>query len=263
MKLGKQVRTLAVLQARMSSSRLPGKVLAELQGAPMLLRQIDRIRRARLLDRLIVATSADAGDDQLATVVAGAGTEVFRGSLDDVLGRFMGAAASVDCQHVVRLTGDCPLADPDVIDAVVAHHFVTDADITTNSVVATFPDGLDVEVMRADALRRAATEASAAFEREHVTQFLYRRPTEFRIVHYKQPRNLSHLRWTVDEPRDLELVRAIYAALFPVNPAFGMHDVLRLLASRPDLAELNVGPERNEGLAKSLAHDQGSSTQEP
>lgn len=257
------MRALAVLQARTSSSRLPGKVLADLAGAPMLLRQIERIRRARLLDHLIVATSSDPTDDALEATVSAAGTSVFRGSLEDVLGRFAAAAATVEARHVVRLTGDCPLTDPDVIDAVIAHHLVTGADITTNSVEATFPDGLDVEVMRGEALRRAAAEASAAFEREHVTQFLYRRPAQFRIVHYKQPASLSHLRWTVDEPADMALVRAIYAELYEVNPAFDMHDVLRLLAQRPDLISSNSRFERNEGLARSLARELGPESGKP
>jgi spore coat polysaccharide biosynthesis protein SpsF len=245
-------RTIAVLQARTSSSRLPGKVLCELAGKPMIVRQIERIRRARLLDGLVVATSADASDDELARVIVAEGIAVFRGSLDDVLGRFVGALAQYPAEHVVRLTGDCPLADPDVIDGVIAHHLAGAADISGNQNQPTFPDGLDVEIVRADCLREAATEATLKLEREHATQFFYRRPERFRIAHYKTHPDLSALRWTVDEPQDLAFVRAVYDALLPSKADFGWRDVLELLHEQPDLSTINAGFARNEGLARSL-----------
>jgi len=160
--------------------------------------------------------------------------------------------------HIVRLTGDCPLADPDVIDAVIAHHLVSRGDITTNSVEATFPDGLDVEVLQAHALPEAAAEAASPTEREHVTQFLYRRPDRYRIVHYKSATDLSGLRWTVDEPADLEFVRRVYADLYNSNPCFGMHDVLALMKQHPNLGKHNGIFERNEGLTRSLTKEGGS-----
>lgn len=247
------LRVAAVLQARTSSSRLPGKVLHDLVGAPMLLRQIERIRRARLVDALVVATSSDASDDELAHLLARAGVAIYRGSLDDVLGRFAGAIESLAPEHVVRLTGDCPLTDPTVIDAVIAHHLVVGADITSNTVAPTFPDGLDVEVVRTPALMASAAEAALVYEREHVTQFLYRRPGRFGIVNYALNEDLSHLRWTVDEPEDLAFVRAVYGELLPSNPQFGFRDVLALLAQRPELTALNARFERNEGLKRSIA----------
>jgi spore coat polysaccharide biosynthesis protein SpsF len=255
----KSERTVAILQARTSSSRLPGKVLCDLAGAPMLARQLERVARARLLDKIVVATSSDPSDDPLARLVGNLGFALFRGSLDDVLGRFVGAVAAHPAEHVVRLTGDCPLADPDVIDAVVAHHIANAVDATTNSVEPTFPDGLDVEVVRADVLRTAGTEASGPVEREHVTPFVYRHPERFSIQHYKGARDLSGMRWTVDEPADLEFASAVFAALLPSNPTFGMHDVLRLLAARPELAQINSEFKRNEGLDRSLAAEAASS----
>ncbi len=246
-------RVTAILQARTTSSRLPGKVLADLEGAPMLWRQIERIRRAKLIDHLTVATSDDPSDDALAVMLRERGVSMHRGSLDDVLARFAGAAAEQTSQHVVRLTGDCPLADPDVIDATIAHHLVCGGDITANAVEPTFPDGLDVEVLRSPILIDAANEAVAKFEREHVTQFFYRRPERFRVVHYKHSRDLSGLRWTVDEPADLAFVRRVYAALYRANPEFSMHDVLDLIAREPQIAAVNAQFERNEGLARSIA----------
>ena len=254
----REVRVLAILQARTSSSRLPGKVLCPVAGRPMILRQLERIGRARLIDQIVVATSADASDDDLVRTLEAAGVAVFRGSLDDVLDRFIRAAAEYPSGHVVRLTGYCPLTDPDLIDAVIAHHLVGGADITSNSNQPTFPDGLDVEVVRTGRLREAAAEALHKFEREHVTQFLYRHPERFRIAHYKAERDLSALRWTVDEPADLAFVRAVYDALLPGSPSFGMHDVLALLDARPDLTSINAAFTRNEGLARSIRAEFGT-----
>ena len=247
------IRTLAILQARTSSTRLPGKVLKEVQGKPMLLHQIDRVRRSRLIDELIVATSIDPEDDRLAEILAASGTRVHRGSLDDVLDRFHGAAQLTPSRHVVRLTGDCPLADADVIDALVALHMVMGNDVTTNSVKPVFPDGLDVEVVTRTALDAAQAEAQAQVEREHVTQFFYRRPERFSIFHFTAPFDLSALRWTVDEPEDFTFVREVFDALYPDSPDFRWRDVLALLERRPELAALNTNFVRNEGLLRSIA----------
>lgn len=205
---------LAVLQARMSSSRLPGKVMKPILGQPMIGRQIERLRRCEAIDRLVVATSLDRSDDPLAAYCDELGVKVFRGSLADVLGRFQGAALVCGgAEHVVRLTADCPLAEPGVIDACVRLHLATGADYTSNTLERTYPDGLDVEVMRASALAEAAREADDAYEREHVTPFLYRRPERYRIAQLRQTRNLSDLRWTVDTTEDLAFVEQVFEAL--------------------------------------------------
>ncbi|HLH51615.1 MAG TPA: glycosyltransferase family protein [Roseiarcus sp.] len=248
---------LAILQARSSSTRFPGKVLRPLLGRPMILRQIERIRRAKRLDALVLATSADASDDELARRCAEDGVAVYRGALDDVLSRFLGAAQRHGApEWIVRLTGDCPLADPDIIERVVAEALASGADYASNAVQPTFPDGFDVEVMRYAALAAIAAEPRSAAEREHVTLALYRQPERFKIHHVRNAEDLSHLRWTVDEPRDFALVEAIYQALYPAKPDFGFADILGLLEKRPELARLNIDIKRNEGLAKSLAAGQ-------
>lgn len=246
---------IAILQARVSSSRLPRKVLAPVLGVPMLFRQVERLRRSKTIDRLIVATSVDPGDDEIVGHCAQEGVDCFRGSLDDVLDRVYRAAASHNPEHVVRLTGDCPLTDPGVLDDVVAFYLAGKYDYASNAVEPTFPDGLDVEVSRFACLETAWREAQLASEREHITLFIYRRPERFRIGHYKIAPSLAHLRWTVDEPRDLEFVRRVYEALYPANPAFAMRDVLRYLEEHPEVGGINVGIERNEGLERSLARD--------
>ena len=230
---------LAILQARMSSTRLPGKVLMPLAGAPMIVRQIERVSRARRIDNLVVATSDAAGDDPLAKAVSREGVALFRGSLDDVQARFLGALDTFGpADHVVRLTGDCPLADPGVIDATIDHVLAAGADYGSNTPPhRTFPKGLDVEVMTAAALRAAAARATTPEEHEHVTWILHRRPDLFRQTFFSQGPDEGDVRWTVDFPHDYAFVAAVYDALYPANRAFTSDDVRAFVRSRPDLAD--------------------------
>lgn len=234
---------LAVLQARMSSRRLPGKVLAPLAGAPMILRQIERVRRAAGVDRLVVATSAEASDDPLAETLAAFGVEQFRGPLDDVLARFLGALDAYPADHVVRLTGDCPLIDPVLIDATIALHLQSGADYTANRVADKgFPKGLDVEVVTAEALRRAAAHAATPEEREHVTWGIWNHPERYSIARLEPPTDEGAVRWTVDRPDDYAFVRAVYDSLYPANPTFGSDDIRAFVRAHPSWT--NWGGER-------------------
>lgn len=225
---------LTILQARMSSTRLPGKVMRPLLGQPMILRQIERLRRAKRLERIVVATSADPSDDPLAAYLGSIRVEAFRGDLHDVLGRFHDTLTAFGpVEHLLRLTADCPLADPEVVDACIARHLESAADITHNGPGWTFPRGLDVEVVRASALEAAWREATSAYDREHVTPFLYARPERFRIETVKRDPPLRY-RWTVDTPEDFAFVSAVYEALYPANPAFTTDDVLAWQVANPE-----------------------------
>ncbi len=205
-----------VVQARMGSSRLPGKVLADLAGRPMLRFQLDRLRDLDAVE-LVVATSTLARDDAIVDVAEQAGAMVVRGDEHDVLDRFLAVLDQVPAETVIRLTGDCPLSDPGVIASVVARHHERGADYTSNILPRTFPKGLDVEVMSADALRTAAAEASRLFEREHVTPFLYRHPERFRLASLTTPELLGDERWTVDTPEDLSFVRELVGKMAPAT----------------------------------------------
>lgn len=246
---------LAVLQARVSSSRLPGKVLKPILGKPMLARQIERILEAKRIDQLLVATSTEPSDNAIETLCSDLNIPCFRGSLDDVLDRFYQAAKTWQPEHVVRLTGDCPLIDPEVIDGLLDFYLKGGYEYASNAVQPTFPDGLDAEIFRFTALEQAWKEADFPSQREHVTLFIHQQPERFRIGHYTNGSNLSHLRWTVDEPEDLALVTRVYEELYPRNPAFRMADVLSFLEKNPDLATMNQTYERNEGLKNSLQED--------
>jgi len=241
----------AVIQARMGSSRLPGKVLADLAGAPMLAHVVGRARRASRLDDVIVATSVAASDDAVAEWCAAHGVACVRGSEADVLDRYHQAAMEHGLDAVVRLTADCPLLDPAVVDAVVAEFASGDYDYVSNTQPPTFPDGLDTEVVRGEALHRAWREAREPAEREHVTPFIWKRPETFRLRNVRADRDLSHLRWTVDEPADLAYVRALYARL-PAASSGGHEEVVMLVENTPDMRRAAGDAVRNDGYYKTL-----------
>lgn len=228
----------------------------DLLGEPMLARQIERINRSRLINKLLVATSDDPSDSPLAELCERLHVECHRGSLDDVLDRFYQAAVTHDPDTIVRLTGDCPLADPQVIDNVIRAFLNSEADYLSNCLEPSFPDGLDVELFSFEALRSAWENGTLKSEREHVTPYITGHLEKFKLANYSNDQNLSHLRWTVDEPEDFEFVRAVYERLYERNPRFGMSDILALLESDPQLGRINTGFKRNEGLAKSLAEDE-------
>jgi len=232
--------TLAILQARMSSSRLPGKVMRPVLGQPMIARQIERLRRSARLSSIVIATSTEPGDDAIASEAERLGAGVHRGALDDVLSRFVGAlAAAGNPKTFVRLTADCPLADWRVIDACIETHERTGADYTHNTAGWTYPKGLDVEVCETAALLRAHREAISAYEREHVMPYLYGHPQDFRIGQVSRDPPLRY-RWTVDTPEDFAFVTAVYQALYPGKPAFTTEDVLDWQAANPERVIPNV-----------------------
>lgn len=208
----------AIVQARMTSSRLPGKVLADICGKAALQRQIERIQQAKRVDKIMVATTTNASDDPIVELCGRLGVDVFRGDEADVLERFRGAAEAAGATAVVRLTADCPMIDPDVLDGVVELFNEGCWDYVSNCNERTFPDGLDVEVFTRAALEEAAEKATAPFQREHVTpymrgMFLQYVSGEFRIAQYTYPADFSHVRWTLDTVDDLERIRRLIAQL--------------------------------------------------
>lgn len=239
----------------MGSTRLPGKVMMPILGTPMLFRQIERIMRARRIDKLLIATTTDAGDDPLAEECVRRGVAVFRGSPADVLDRYVQAAAAFHPQAVVRLTGDCPLTDWTVIDRVIATYIAGGFRYVSNIDPPTYPDGLDVEVVDYGALLAADADARLASEREHVTTFIRKHPERFPAANVEAATDLSAHRWTVDEPEDFEFVRSIYENLYPRNLRFTTADILEYLSRHPQLSRLNGHIVRNAGLSRSTAAD--------
>jgi len=231
-------RTVAIIQARMGSSRLPGKVLADIKGRSMLERVVRGARRARLVDQVVVATTTDARDEVVVAECARLGVPAFRGSENDVLDRYHGAARAFEADTVVRITSDCPLIDPALIDRVVGELFRQQADYASNTLVLSYPRGLDAEAFTMASLATAWESATVSYERVHVTPFLYRRPTLFKLVNVACEEDVSALRWTVDTPDDLKLVRGIFDRLAPMDDP-GWEDVLGVVRREPELREIN------------------------
>ncbi len=244
---------LCIVQARVSSSRLPGKVLKTVLGEPMILRELDRLKRSKRIDKIVVATSQDSSDDTLTEAVTLDGVAIYRGSLEDVLDRYYQCAKHYQPEHVVRITGDCPVIDWRIVDEVIETHIKEGNDYTATT--EQFPDGLDTEVLRFSALEMAWEKSKRPSEREHVTQYIKNHAEVFKIGQVDCERDLNCMRWTVDEPRDFEFIQQVYKALYPANDDFGMQAILELLEQRPEMLAINQDIQRNEGLLKSLIQD--------
>lgn len=239
----------------MGSTRLPGKVMMEICGRPMLWHVIHRLRHAETFDSIIVATSEQMIDDEIEEFCRTENVPCFRGSEKDVLDRYYQAAKWIGADVIVRITADCPLIDPEVVDSVVNKYLECECDYASNSELRTYPDGLDTEVFSFNALKRAWSEARMMSEREHVTPYIRNNKTIFTSADVFQERDLSSLRWTVDEPEDFEFVRNIYERLYRSDRVFLMDEVVNLLRENPKLLEINKGFERNEGYLRSLRED--------
>lgn len=238
------MKTVAIIQARMGSTRLPGKVLQDLAGEPMLVRVVNRTRRARRIDEVVIATTDLPRDDELERLCASRRWLCHRGSEDDVLDRYYQAARRFGADVVVRITSDCPLIEPEVVDQVVsAYAAPPPVDYASNVLPErTFPRGLDVEAFGFALLARLWRECRDPAAREHVTEQVFRTPGRFRVRNVTSPRDLSHWRWTVDTPDDLLLVRKIYEHFG--GDAFSWHEVLAVLAEHPEWRAINAHVEQ-------------------
>ena len=241
--VNKQPNTIAIIQARVASSRLPNKVLLDIHGKAMLVWVIERTRRARRLDGVIVATTSNAEEDPIAALCTQNGYDIYRGSHHDLLDRYYQAALACDAQTIVRITADCPLIDPDVIDLTITRFYESGADFAANRLPPpwgrTFPIGMDTEVCSFDALAAAWNEADKRYQREHVMPFIYEQPERFKIELVNNDPDYGHLRWTVDTPEDLELVRQIVDR-FGDREDFTWKEVLGVWQNEPALAEINA-----------------------
>ncbi len=246
--------TVAIIQARMASTRLPGKILADLAGKSLLYHVVSRVKQAKTINKVIVATTDKPNDNETEKCCKKIRVDCFRGSEDDVLDRFYQAAKHFSANVVVRLTADCPLLDPGIIDHVVNVFQKGNYDYVSNVIEPTYPDGLDTEVFSFETLERAWKEAALKSEREHVTPFIRKPSNLFRLANVKNDVDLSAMRWTVDEPEDLEFVRRVCAS-FGSNTLFGMADIVSLLHAHPELQVINAAFERNEGLQRALRED--------
>jgi len=232
------MNTVAVIQARMGSSRLPGKVLMDLGGETTLARVVRRLQRSRQVTKIVVATTTESADEVIVEECERLQVSCFRGSEQNVLDRYYQAAHENAAEAVVRVTSDCPVIDPELVDETVEVFRDEHADYASNVFPRTYPRGLDTEVFSFDALDRAWREAREAHQREHVTPYLYEHPQIFKLASLSGAADYSRYRWTLDTREDLELLRAIYSR-FDGRDDFSWKEVLRLMESEPELAELN------------------------
>ncbi len=233
------MRVVAIIQARMGSTRLPGKVLRDIGGMPMLARVVRRVQRAKLVEQVVVATSTENSDVPIIEACASLGVQVTRGSETDVLDRYYQAARRSHAEAVVRITADCPLIDPGVMDQVIAAFLKQRPDYASNIITRTYPRGLDTEVLTIMALERTWKEAIEPYQRVHVTPYFYQNPQLFRLLAVTSTQDYSQQRWTVDTAEDLAFVREIYRQLGNRDD-FTWCEVLALIQSDPTLAEMNT-----------------------
>jgi len=245
------MKTVAIIQARMGSTRLPGKVLRHLAGESVLAHVVARARAARRLDGTWVATTDSADDAPIVAECVRLGVGCFRGSEQDVLSRYSGAAAASGAGTIVRITSDCPLFDPTLLDQMLAvfheaNQRAVTVDCLSNVIRRTHPRGLDAEIFTAGALERANREAKQPHEREHVTPYFYQHPELFRLRSFEGAEDLSALRWTLDTVEDWQFIEAVYAALYRKGAMFSTADVLKLLKSQPELSKVNAHVEQKK-----------------
>ena len=236
----------AIIQARCGSTRFPNKVFALIDGQPLLYHVVNRLTYAKTLDDIVVATTVNAQDDAIEQWCREHQVHCFRGSEEDVLNRYFSASEAFPSDYVVRITADDPFKEPAVIDAVVNKLVNGGYDHVTNNLPPSFPEGLDCEAFTKAALDRSEREAETAFEREHVTQYIYHHPEIFRIGNVSNGVNLSSLRWTIDKDADLEMVRAVYAHRDKSRSGILLMDeILAILEAYPEIARMNAAVERS------------------
>jgi len=253
------VNVVAIVQARCGSTRLPNKVLADIAGTPMIMRVIERTLAARQVDKLVVATTTNGEDDTLVDFLAARGVcDVYRGSVLDVLDRYHACAILHRAEVIVRVTADDPLKDPQIIDRAIGLLLADAAlDYCSNTLLPTYPEGLDIEVFRMRALQRAHDEARLASEREHVTPYIWKHDRLFKLLNFSHDRDLSQWRWTVDKPEDLAFVEWVYRH-FRNQPLVPFRDVIRLVEQIPEHPGGGSETLRNEGYLKSIAEDESN-----
>jgi len=246
----------AIIQARMGSTRFPRKMIALLVNKPLIEQVIERVKKAKLVDKVVLATSEDKKNEVLIKEARKCGIECFAGSEDDVLDRFYQCAKKFKSEHIVRITGDCPLTDPDIIDEVIILFKNNNLDYASNVLPPTYPDGLDVEVFSFNALEKAWKEAKLPSEREHVTPYIWKNQNLFKRMTLKNKEDLSGIRLTVDKKEDMLVVENILKIMKSTgSDDFRLADVMKVIRENPRLLELNEQFKRNEGYEKSLKED--------
>lgn len=240
------MKTVAIIQARCGSTRFPEKVFADLSGHPLIWHVVNRVRNASKVDEVVIATTTNPIDDKLYEWCIANSIPVNRGSENDVLNRFYETAKKFNADIVVRITADDPFKEPRLIDEAINSLITEDADYVCNNFPPTYPEGTDVEVLTFDALEKQELNSSSDYEREHVTQYIYHNPKDFKMINLSNEEDLSYLRWTIDTEQDFEMVRKIYENLYSSDDRiFHMEEILSFLRNNPEVASMNSDVKRS------------------
>ncbi len=238
----------AIIQARMTSTRLPGKVLKTVLGKPLLEYQIERVKRSNFINEIVIATTTNESDDLIVELCKKIEIKYYRGSEEDVLSRYYEAAMENHSDIIIRLTSDCPIIDTNVMDQVIQNYieYQDQYDYVSNTLIRSYPRGMDTEAFSFKTLEQAYKNANKSYEREHVTPYIYQHPELFRIKTIKNKTDYSQHRWTVDTPEDFELIKRIIEALYPINPTFTMNNIIELLNKNLDWIKINAHIEQKK-----------------
>ena len=238
-----------MIQARIGSSRLPNKILEKIENKPMIWHVINRVKQIKSVQQIALITTKEKSDKVLLKIAEDEGIIGFAGSTDDVLDRHFQCALNIDADPIIRITSDCPLIDPFLVEDILQFYLSNDFDYVSNTIIPTYPDGLDAEIFSFNTLEKLVRHAKLHSEREHVTTAIPKNPQLFQFSNYKNKKDLSSFRWTVDRPKDLQFVREIYSRMMP-RTIFLMDDILKIISNEPHLLEINKGISRNEGHLK-------------
>jgi len=257
MKMSTSKKITVMIQARTGSNRLPNKVLEKIGNKPMIWYVINRVKQIKSVQQIILITTKEKSDQILLKIAEDEGIIGYAGTGDpnDVLDRHFQCALKFDADPIIRITGDCPLIDPFLVEEILQFYIKNNFDYVSNSIIPTYPDGLDTEIFSFNTLKKIFECSKLYSEREHVTLFIQNNPQLFTFFNYANNEDLSKIRLTVDEIQDLELIRKIYSKMKP-KIIFSMNEILKIILNEPDILNINKGIKRNEGLVKSLKKDE-------
>jgi spore coat polysaccharide biosynthesis protein SpsF (cytidylyltransferase family) len=245
----------AIVQARMGSTRLPSKVLKTIKSKTLLELYVNRVKPSKLIDKIVIATTTNLLDDAICKLADKIGVDCFRGSEGDLLDRYYQCALKYNASVIVRITPDDPFVDYEVVDKAIGLFKENDVDFVTNHFEPTYPEGLDVEVYSMQALERSWKEAKLLSEREHVFPYIQNHQDDFKIINFKQDEDFSHLRWTIDHQCDFDMAKTVYSYLYEKKNIFIQDDIIKLIEEHPEIAEINSHIKRKEGVNKTKAED--------
>ena len=240
------MKIVCIVQARVGSTRLPGKVLKKICEKTVLEHDINRLRQAKNIDEIVIATTTKKEDDAIVDEAKRLNVKYFRGSEQDVLSRYYYAAKENKADVVVRITSDCPLIDSNISDEIIDFYFknIEKYDYVSNTIDRTYPRGLDTEVLSFKVLERAFKEATLERDKEHVTPYIWDNPEKFRLAQYKNDVDYSYLRWTLDTKEDYLLIKTVYKELYKYKKNFGFNDVIELFDQKPNIRNINENIEQ-------------------